>query len=111
MAWKVIKELQDMMKVQKTQEEIDDRLVEAQIREQRVRDYFNNQIHTYLRTNKKGMGQLDLSDYEKMTKNYNTKQKQVFMEQLLKAMQTNRGKPIKRIKENNKSVLLNQIDD
>lgn len=46
-----------------------------------------------------------------MTEGYTSRQKQVFMEQLLKSMQTNRGKPIKWIRENNKSVLLNQIDD
>lgn len=106
-----MQELSDMMKVQKTQEEIDDRLVQKAIRERQVREYFNNQIRTYLRSKKKWMGQLDMADYNEMTKDYNTRQKQVFMDQLLKAMQTNRGKPIKRIKENNKSVLLNQIDD
>lgn len=106
-----MQELSDMMKVQKTQEEIDDRLVQKAIRERQVREYFNNQIHTYLRSKKKWMGQLDMADYNEMTKDYNTRQKQVFMDQLLKAMQTNRGKPIKWIKENNKSVLLNQIDD
>lgn len=106
-----MQELSDMMKVDKRQEEIDDRLVQKQIREREVREYFNNQIHVYLRTKKKGMGQLDMADYNEMTKNYNTRQKQVFMDQLLKAMQTNRGKSIKRIKENNKSILLNQIDD
>lgn len=106
-----MQELSDMMKVQNTQEEIDDRLLQAKIREERVRNYFNNQIHTYLRKNKKGMWRLDLSDYNKMTEGYTSKQKQVFMEQLLKAMQTNRWKPIKRIREHNKSILLNQIDD
>ena len=106
-----MQELSEMMQNQKKEEHIDDRLVQMAIRERQVRDYFNNQIHTYLRTNRKWMGQLDLSDYNKMTENYNTRQKQVFMDQLLKAMQTNRGKPIKWIKEHNKSILLNQIDD
>ena len=55
MARRVMQELSDMMKVQKTQEEIDDRLVLKAIREKQVRDYFNKQIHTYLRTNQKGM--------------------------------------------------------
>lgn len=55
MTRKVMQELSDMMKVQNTQEEIDDRLLQAKIREERVRNYFNNQIHTYLRKNKKGM--------------------------------------------------------
>jgi hypothetical protein len=53
MARKVMQELSDMMKVQNTQEEIDDRLVQKAIRERQVRDYFNNQIHTYLRSKKK----------------------------------------------------------
>lgn len=106
-----MRELHDMMKPQQQQEEISTRLLEKTLYERKVRDYFNEQIRTYLRTNHKGMWQLDKDDLEEMTKDYNTKQKQVFMDQLLKAMQTNRWKPIKRIKEHNKSVLLNQLDD
>lgn len=50
-----MQELSDMMKTQKKEEEIDDRLVQRAIYERQVRNYFNNQIHIYLRTNKKGM--------------------------------------------------------
>lgn len=106
-----MRELHDMMKDETQQEEISTRLLEQTLHERKVRNFFNEQIRTYLRMNHKGMWQLDMSDYNEMTKNYNTRQKQVFMDQLLKAMQTNRGKPIKWIKEHNKSVLLNQIDD
>ena len=106
-----MQELSEMMKPEPYRQEIDDRLLQATLREQNVRRYFNQQIRNYLRTTKKWMGSLNLDDYNKMTENYNTKQKQVFMDQLLKAMQTNRGKPIKWIREHNKSVLLNQIDD
>jgi hypothetical protein len=53
MARRVMQELSDMMKVDKRQEEIDDRLVQKAIRERQVRDYFNNQIHAYLRSKRK----------------------------------------------------------
>lgn len=106
-----MQELHDMMKPEQHQEEISTRLLEKTLHERRVRDYFNEQIRMYLRTNHKWIWELDQKDLAEMTKDYNTKQRQVFMDQLLKAMQTNRWKPIKRIKEHNKSVLLNQLDD
>ena len=90
MAWKVMRELHDMMKPQEEREEIDDRLLEKTIHERRVRDYFNQQIYTYLRTNHRSLGEIDTKDLEKMTEGYNTKQRQVFMEQLMGAMRTNR---------------------
>lgn len=55
MVRKVQRELSEMMKTQKKEDQIDDRLVQAQMREEAVRRYFNQQIHTYLRTNRKGM--------------------------------------------------------
>ena len=55
MVRKVQRELSEMMRPQRYQEEIDDRLVQAQMHEEAVRRYFNQQIHTYLRTNRKGM--------------------------------------------------------
>ena len=106
-----MRELHDMMKPQNEREEISTKLLEKTIYERNVRNYFNEQIRTYLRTNHKGMWELDMKDLNEMTKNYNTKQKQVFMEQLMASMRTNRWKPIKWIKEHNKSVLLNQLDD
>lgn len=105
-----MQELSDMMKPE-PKPEIDDRLLQQQIREKQVRDYFNKQIHTYLRTNHKGMWQLTMEDFNKMTENYNSKQKQIFQDQLIKAMKTNRWKPISWIKEHNKSILLNQLLD
>lgn len=100
-----------MITNQRREDEIDDTLVQKKNREREVRDYFNKQIYAYLRTNHKSIGELSMEDFKKMTESYNTRQKQVFQEQLIKAMKTNRGKPISRIKEHNKSVLLNQLLD
>lgn len=111
MARRVMQELSELISNQRKEDEIDDRLVHQQNRERQVRDYFNQQIYAYLRLNHKGIGELTMEDFEIMTRDYNTKQKQVFQEQLIKAMKTNRGKPISRIKEHNKSVLLNQLLD
>jgi hypothetical protein len=54
MARKVMQELADMMKPEQAPG-IDDRLLQKQMREKSVRDYFNEQIYTYLRLNHKGM--------------------------------------------------------
>lgn len=107
----MMQELSDMVKTQYREDEIDDKLVQRQMRERKVRDLFNNQIYTYLRIHKKTIGELTMEDYDEMTRSYNTRQKQVFQEQLMKAMKTNRGKPISRIKEHNKSILLNELLD
>lgn len=106
-----MQELSDMMKAQHRDDEIDDTLVQKKNREREVREYFNEQIYIYLRVHKKGIGELNMADYNAMTEGYNTRQKQVFQEQLIHAMKTNRGKPISRIKEHNKSVLLNELLD
>lgn len=105
-----MQELHDMMKSTEEMEEISDRLLEKEIYERKVRDYFNQQIHSYLRTKQKSMWELDMKDLSEMTERYNSRQKQVFMEQLMQAMRVNRGKSIKWIKEHNKSILLNQLD-
>ena len=112
MARKVMQELSEMMRpINNQPEQIPTRLLEKTVYERRIRDKFNEHISWYLRTNHKGLGEIDKEDLERMTAKLNTKQKQVYMEQLMLAMRVNRGKPIKRIREHNKSVLLNQIDD
>lgn len=55
MARRVMRELHDMMKPQNEREEISTELLEKTIYERNVRNYFNEQIRTYLRTNHKGM--------------------------------------------------------
>ena len=55
MARKVMRELHDMMKPTPEVEEISTKLLEKEIHERQVREYFNQQIRTYLRTNHKGM--------------------------------------------------------
>ena len=110
MARKVMQELSDMMKPERDKG-IDDRLLQKQLRENKAREYFNDQIYTYLRVNNKWIWELTTEDLENMTAWYTSRQKQVFQEQLIRAMKTNRGKPISWIKENNKSVLLNQLLD
>ena len=103
-------ELEEMMRPEKQVEEISDRLLEKSIRDRNIRDNFNKQIYSYLRVNKKPIGELDMGDLERMSWNYPPKYQQIFLEQVLDAMKTNRGKPIERIRQHNKSVLLNQID-
>ena len=52
MARKVMQELSDMMKPERDKG-IDDRLLQKQLRENKAREYFNDQIYTYLRVNNK----------------------------------------------------------
>ncbi len=103
-------ELKDMMKPERQMEEISDRLVMKAIRDRQIRDTFNNQIYSYLREHKKPIGELTQEDVTKMSWQYPPKYQQIFLEQVLDALKTNRGKPIEWIKKNNKSILLNQLD-
>jgi hypothetical protein len=105
-----MEEIDDLLSNKWEREEISDRLLQAELRKDKLRGYFNETIYTYLRKTKKPIGEIDLEDYNAMTEWCNPKQKQLFMEQFLKALKTNRGKSLQWIKENNKSILLNQID-
>ena len=105
-----MEEIDDLLSNKWEREEISDRLLQAELRKDKLRVYFNEMIYTYLRKTKKPIGEIDLEDYNVMTEWCNSKQKQLFMEQFLKALKTNRGKSLQWIKENNKSILLNQID-
>jgi hypothetical protein len=55
MTRRVMRELHDMMKDNTQQEEISTRLLEQTLHERKVRNFFNEQIRTYLRMNHKGM--------------------------------------------------------
>jgi hypothetical protein len=65
-------------------------------------------IHNYLRKYQKWIWMLSKEDIVIMTEWMDTIDKTLFMDQVKYTLETTFGKPIKRIVENNKSILFNK---
>lgn len=91
--------------------ELNDKLVQQSNRERLLKELFNNKIYCYLRNTKKTPGDISREDIDKMSKWYNKHVKQLFLQQIVRVIKTQYGKPLQWIKDNRKSVLLNQIED
>ena len=103
-------ELEDMMKDERIQQSISDKLLEKSVQERKIRLILTEQIYSYLRKNNKKLWELNREDLNNMTENYAPKYQQRMMQQVMKALRTNRWKPISWIKENHKSILLDELD-
>ena len=103
-------ELEDMMKDERIQQSISDKLLEKSVQERNIRLILTEQIYSYLRKNNKKLWELNREDLNNMTENYAPKYQQRMMQQVMKALRTNRWKPISWIKENHKSILLDELD-
>lgn len=98
-------EIEEMFKPKSEYEIINDEDV-VKAREIRLwRDYFNRVIRKYLADNHMEIKDFGKEDIAKITAQYTLKQKEVFMQQVIKTLETNYWKPIKRVRENHKSVL------
>jgi hypothetical protein len=65
-------------------------------------------IHNYLRKYQKWIWMLSREDIAIMTEWMDTIDKTLFMDQVKYTLETTYGKPIKRIVQNNKSILFNK---
>ena len=110
MARRVLEELGDMMKDEVKQEEISDKLLEKAVQERNLKLIMNDNIYNYCRKNKIHLGEITMEDLNKISENYPEKYQQLLMNQFMQALKTNRGKPLSRIKEHHKSILLDQLD-
>lgn len=110
MARKVMEELGEMMKDEVKQEEISDNLLQKAVQERNIKLIMNDQIYNYCRKNKIHLGEMSMEDLNKISDGYPEKYQQLLMKQVMQALRTNRGKPLSRIKEHHKSILLDQLD-
>lgn len=78
----------------------------------RVRkEYFNNVIYKYLHEKWIWIEKITKKDINILGKMYNDKDREVLIQQIMYTLETRFGKPLKRIKENNKSALFKEIDE
>lgn len=109
--WKELREINDMFKPLNNKEVVNDDDV---IRYQRIRtakQYFNKLIENYLREKKISIAEITKKDINYLGKNYKEEEREILIQQVMYFLETNFWKPLKRIKENNKSALFKEIDN
>ena len=72
------------------------------------KEVYRQMIHNYLRKYQKGIWMLSKEDIAIMTEWMDTLDKTLFMDQVKYCLETTWGKPIKRIIQNNKSILFDK---
>ena len=111
MQWKVISEINEMFSPITHKELIDDTDV-INFTKNRVRkEYFNNLIHKYLREKHISIEEMTKRDINILGKNYNDKDREVLIQQIMYSLETRFGKPLRWVKDNKKSALFIEIDE
>jgi hypothetical protein len=109
--WKELREISEMFTPVKERQVIDDSDV---IRYQKIRvakQHFNLLIEKYLREKHISIAEITKKDINYLGKKYNEKEREILIQQIMYFLETNFGKPLKRIKENNMSALFKEIDN
>lgn len=111
MTRKVMREINEMFTPRPEKQLIDDSDV-IKFAKNRVRkQYFNEIIEKYLKENKIWIENLSKKDVNILGKNYNDTDREVLIQQIMYTLETRFGKPLKRIKDNQKSALFIEIDE
>lgn len=109
--WKELRDINEMFTPIKDRKVIDDSDV-IKFAKNRVRkQYFNEIIDKYLRENHIWIENLSKKDINILGKKYNDKDREVLIQQIMFTLETRFGKPLKRIKDNKKSALFEEIDN
>jgi len=83
----------------KEKEEVNDTEIKRAKEIRNTRLYFDNLIRIYCRENKKAVFEITKEEVSEITKNYTALQKELFIKQLIKNIETNFWKPIKVLQE------------
>ena len=108
---KELKEINEMFTPLNEKSVIDDSDV---VRYQKIRTaklHFNALIEKYLREKHISIAEITKKDINYLGKSYNEKNREILIQQVMYFLETNFGKPLKRIKENNKCALFKEIDN
>ena len=108
--WKELKEINEMFTPSRNREPIDDSDV---VRYQKIRtakEFFNNLIEKYLKEKNISIDKITKKDINYLGKKYNEKDREILIQQVMYFLETNFGKPLKWIKENDKCALFREID-
>lgn len=108
MTRKVLSDINDLIKEEPYREEVKVEEI-ARIKAKRMKkEAFRRKIYNYLRKYGKDIGLLSREDIVIMTEWMDALDKSMFMDQVKYCLETNWWKPIKRIIENEKSILFDK---
>jgi hypothetical protein len=108
MTWKILRDLDDLIKEEPYREKIKIEDIDRFKKKRYKQEVYRRMIHNYLRKYQKGIELLSKEDIAIMTEGFDTLDKTLFMDQVKYSLETTYGKPIKRIIQNNKSILFNK---
>ena len=108
MTRKVMRELDELIREEPYREEIKIGEIDRIKKKRYKKEVYRQMIHNYLRKYQKGIWMLSKEDIAIMTEWMDTLDKTLFMDQVKYSLETTYGKPIKRIIQNNKSILFDK---
>lgn len=103
--WQILRDIDDLIKEEPYREKIKIEDIDRAKKKRYKKEVYRQMIRNYLRKYHKPIWMLSKEDIAIMTEGFDTIDKTLFLDQVKYTLETNRGKPIKRIIENNKSIL------
>ena len=103
--WQVLRDINDLIKEEPYREKIKIEDIDRIKRKRYKQEVYRKMIHNYLRKYQKWIWMLSREDIAIMTEWMDTIDKTLFLDQVKYSLETTYGKPIKRIVQNNKSIL------
>ena len=104
----ILRDINDLIKEEPHREEIRIADIDRIKKKRYKQEVYRKMIHNYLRKYKKWIDLLSKEDIAIMTEWFDTLDRTLFMDQVKYCLETNWGKPIKWIVQNNKSILFNK---
>lgn len=108
MTWKILRDINDLIKEEPHREEIKVEEISRQKAKRYKKEVYRQMIYNYLRKYNKWIWLLSKEDIAIMTEWFNPMDKTLFLDQVKYCLETNRWKPLSRIVENKKSILFNK---
>jgi hypothetical protein len=105
MTWQVLRDLNDLIKEEPYREEVRVEDIDRIKRKRYKKEMYRKIIHAYLHKYHKPIGMLSKEDIAIMTQSMDAMDRMLFMDQVKYSLETSYGKPLKRIIQNNKSIL------
>ena len=103
--WQILRDINDLIKEEPYREKIKIEDIDRIKRKRYKQEVYRKMIHNYLRKYQKWIWMLSREDIAIMTEWMDTIDKTLFLDQVKYSLETTYGKPIKRIVQNNKSIL------
>ena len=105
MTWQVMRDLKELYEMEPYRETVKLEEIDRAKKKRYKKEVFRKQIHNYLRKNQKWIDKLTKEDIAILTEWMDDIDRTMFLDQVKYTLETTYGKPIKRIIQNNKSVL------